>query len=133
MNDDLNELENKFETGDLFPKSLGIELLELAPGLSRVAMTIEKNMTNFHGTSHGGAVFTLADTAFALSCNSHGTPAVALSVTIDYFAPAKTGDRLVAVAEEVSRTRRTGSYHITVTANDQKKIAFVRGLAFIKS
>ena len=133
MNDHIAELKNKFESGDLFPKSLGIELVELSPGRAVVAMTVTESMANFHGTAHGGALFTLADTAFALSCNSHGTPAVALSVTMDYMTPAKPGDRLVAVAEEAQRTKRTGSYHITVTANNETKIAFFRGLAFIKA
>lgn len=133
MNDHISALKEKFETGDLFPESLGIELLELSPGRAVVAMTAQVGMTNFHGTIHGGALFTLADTAFALSCNSHGTPAVALSVTMDYMAPARPGDRLVATAEEVQRTRRTGNYHITVTASDETKIAFFRGLAYIKA
>jgi len=133
MTDHLKELKEKFNTCDLFPKSLGIELQELAPGHACLCMTVQENMSNFHGTTHGGAIFTLADTAFALACNSYGTPAVALSVTIDYFVPAKPGDRLVAIAEEVQRTRRTGSYHITVNANDETRIAFIRGLAFIKS
>jgi len=133
MKDHISELKNKFETGDLFPKSLDIELLELTPGRAVVAMTVTESMANFHGTAHGGALFTLADTAFALSCNSHGTPAVALSVTMDYMAPARPGDRLVAMAEEAQRTKRTGSYHITVTANGETKIAFFRGLAFIKA
>ncbi|HPS57038.1 MAG TPA: hydroxyphenylacetyl-CoA thioesterase PaaI [Spirochaetota bacterium] len=133
MNDHIAELKQKFESGDLFPKSLGIELVELEPGRAVVAMTVTESMANFHGTAHGGALFTLADTAFALSCNSHGTPAVALSVTMDYMAPARPGDRLVAVAEEAQRTKRTGSYHITVTANGETKIAFFRGLAFIKA
>lgn len=133
MNEHIGALKNKFETGDLFPKSLGIELVELSPGRAVVAMTVTESMANFHGTAHGGALFTLADTAFALSCNSHGTPAVALSVTMDYMAPARPGDRLVAVAEEAQRTKRTGSYHITVTANNETKIAFFRGLAFIKA
>lgn len=133
MNEHIEALKEKFESGDLFPKSLGIELLDLAPGRAVVAMTVTEGMANFHGTAHGGALFTLADTAFALSCNSHGTPAVALSVTMDYMAPARPGDRLVAVAEEAQRTKRTGSYHITVTANNETKIAFFRGLAFIRA
>jgi len=133
MNDHIAELKEKYISSDLFPKSLGIELVELTPGRAVVAMTVAEGMANFHGTAHGGALFTLADTAFALSCNSHGTPAVALSVTMDYMSPARPGDRLVAMAEEVQRTKRTGSYHITVIANGETKIAFFRGLAFIKA
>lgn len=133
MTEHIRELKDKFESGDLFPKSLGIEIIEIIPGHASVAMTVEKSMTNFHSTVHGGAVFTLADTAFALACNSHGIPAVALSVNIDYFAPAKPGDRLVATADEVQRTRKTGNYHVTVTSADGTKIAFIRGIAYLKA
>jgi acyl-CoA thioesterase len=129
----LDELKSRFESGDIFPGSLGIELIELKEGSAKLAMTVTESMINFHGTAHGGAVFTLADTAFALSCNSHGTPAVALSVTIDYMSPANPGEKLYADAVEVQRTKRTGNYHITVTSNDGRKIAFIRGIAFIKS
>ena len=74
MSEHIEALKEKFETGDLFPKSLGIELVELAPGRAVVAMTVTEGMANFHGTAHGGAIFTLADTAFALSCNSTARP-----------------------------------------------------------
>lgn len=133
MTEHINDLKKKFETDDLFPKSLGIELIRLEPGIAVLEMTVAETMTNFHGTAHGGAVFTLADTAFALACNLHGTPAVALSVTIDYMSPAIPGEKLMARAEEMQRTRRTGNYHISVTAGDGRIIAFFRGLAFIKS
>ncbi|MGE5417955.1 MAG: hydroxyphenylacetyl-CoA thioesterase PaaI [Acidobacteriota bacterium] len=129
----IEELKSKFETGDLFRKLLGIELLELKPGFSRLSMTVTESMANFHGTGHGGAVFTLADTAFALACNSHGVPAVALTVNIDYLAPAKIGERLTATAVEMSRTRRTGHYHMTVTNDNGDKIVFFRGVAYFKA
>lgn len=129
----LDEIRAKFETGDLLSKSMGIKILDLSPGFSRLSMTVTEDMANFHGTGHGGAVFTLADSAFAMACNSHGVPAVALTVNIDYFAPAKIGERLTATAEEVNRTRRTGHYHITVTNDNGGKIAFLRGVAYFKA
>ncbi|MGE5405768.1 MAG: hydroxyphenylacetyl-CoA thioesterase PaaI [Candidatus Saccharibacteria bacterium] len=129
----LEELKSKFETEDLFRKLLGIELLELEPGFARLSMTVTESMANFHGTGHGGAVFTLADTAFAMACNAHGVPAVALTVNIDYFAPAKIGETLIATAEEVNRTRRTGHYHITVTNESGNKVVFFRGIAYFKA
>ncbi|MEX1407313.1 hotdog domain-containing protein [Hydrogenibacillus schlegelii] len=51
-------------------------------------------MLNFHGTANGGAVFALADVAFAVASNSHGVPVVGVQMTISYMAPAGAGDRL---------------------------------------
>ena len=132
MTDHIAELKKRFLEGDIFPGSMGVELVELKEGEATVAMEVRRDMTNFHGTVHGGAVFTLADTAFALACNSHGIPAVALSVTIDYFAPAQPGARLTATAVEIQKTKRTGNYHITVASGDGRRIAFVRGVAFFR-
>lgn len=99
---------------DPFARSLGIELLELRPGYSRVAMTLTPQMVNFHGIPHGGAIFTLADAAFAAAGNSHGQVAVALSMTIHYLAAARPGTRLLAEAQEQRKGHRTGFYQIMV-------------------
>ena len=64
---------------DPFARFLGIELLELGEGYSRVALTVQDHMLNFHGLPHGGVIFSLADAAFAAACNSHGQVAVALN------------------------------------------------------
>ncbi|MFQ6090313.1 MAG: hotdog fold thioesterase, partial [Candidatus Bipolaricaulia bacterium] len=61
---------------DPFARSLGIELLELGPGYGRAAMTVREEMLNFQGIPHGGAIFSLADAAFAAASNSHGRTAV---------------------------------------------------------
>jgi acyl-CoA thioesterase len=72
-------------------------------------------MANFHGSSHGGAIFSLADFAFAGACNGHGEPAVALTVTIQFHAAARVGRRLVAEARETRQGKRAGFYAMTVT------------------
>lgn len=128
----LEAIKEKFSQ-DTFPRSLGVELLELAPGYARVALELGTNMVNFHGIGHGGAIFTLADTALGLASNSHGDPAVALTVTINYLAPARPGDRLVATAEEEHLTHRTGVYRISITTGSGEKIALARGTVYRKS
>jgi acyl-CoA thioesterase len=100
---------------DPYGRWLGIELLELQPGYCRAALTLGPHMANFHGNPHGGAIFTLADFAFAGACNSHGESAVALTVTIQYQAPARVGGRLVAEARETRQGKRAGFYAMTVT------------------
>jgi acyl-CoA thioesterase len=100
---------------DAFARFLGAEVTIVAPGHSRVALTVTEQMTNFHGITHGGVVFALSDMAFAAAGNSRGQVAVALNVSICFLNPSKVGDRLVAEAKECHLGGRTGLYEITVT------------------
>ena len=100
---------------DAFARFLGAEVTILAPGHSRVTLTVTDQMTNFHGITHGGVVFALSDLAFAAAGNSRGQTAVALNVSIYFLNPSKVGDRLVAEAKECHLAGRTGLYEITVT------------------
>jgi len=118
---------------DPFAKSMDIELQELRPGYSRVAMTITPELMNFHGTPHGGAIFSLADAAFAAAGNSHGQAAVALSMTIQYLAAAEPGTRLVAEAQELRKGNRTGFYQITVKTQSGELIATCQAVVHRKS
>jgi acyl-CoA thioesterase len=108
---------------DPFARWMGIELQELRPGYSRVAMMLTPQMVNFHGIPHGGAIFALADAAFATASNSHGQTAVALSMTINYLAAATPGARLVAEAQELRRGHRSGFYQIMVRTESGDLIA----------
>ena len=118
---------------DPFARSLGIELLEIREGYSKVAMTLGEHMLNSHGTAHGGILFTLADVAFAAASNSHGQVAVALNVTINYVAPVLPGTRLVAEATEESLGRRIGLYRLRVAAEDGTPVALCQATAYRKS
>jgi acyl-CoA thioesterase len=108
---------------DPFARWLGIELQELRPGYSRVAMTLTPQMVNFHGIPHGGAIFSLADAAFAAAGNSHGQAAVALSMTIQYLAATVPGTHLIAEAQELRKGNRTGFYQIMVKTQAGELIA----------
>jgi acyl-CoA thioesterase len=99
---------------DAFARFLGADVTILAPGHSRVSLTVSEQMTNFHGMTHGGVVFALGDLAFAAASNSRGQVAVALNVSICFLNPSKVGDRLVAEAKECHLGGRTGLYEITV-------------------
>ncbi len=99
---------------DAFARLLGAEVEILAPGRSRVSLTVTDRMTNFHGMTHGGVIFALGDMAFAAAGNSRGQVAVALNVSICFLNPSKVGDRLVAEARECHLGGRTGLYEITV-------------------
>jgi len=100
---------------DRAAQALCIAIEEAREGYARLAMTIGETMLNGHAMAHGGVVFTFADTAFALACNSRNVPHVALSATISFVKPARVGERLVAEAQERSLKGRTGVYDINVT------------------
>lgn len=113
--------------GDSASQLLGICLIEVKPGYARVVMTVRPDMLNGHQTCHGGFIFTLADTAFAVACNSHNDNAVAAAASIDFLAPAVAGDELSAQATEIWRAGRSGLYEITVTNQRGARIALFRG------
>ena len=116
-------------SGDPFAASLGIELLDLAPGYCRAAMRLTPQMVNFQGNPHGGAIFSLADYAFGGACNAHGEAAVALSVTIQFLAAVAPGTRLIAEARAERQGRRAGFYTMTVTAEDGTVVAACQAVA----
>lgn len=113
--------------GDLAAQALGIRVLEAAPGQVRVSMTVRADMLNGHRTCHGGILFTLADSAFAFACNSHGQAMVAAGASIEFLAPAVLGEELIAVAHETSRGTRHGIYDVSVTGASGEPIAHFRG------
>ena len=98
---------------------LGSVLKEWEPGHATVRWTPERQHRNFLGGIHGGALFSVADEALGVACNSWGRVCVALTVEAHYLAPPLEGGPLIAVASERSRTRRTGSYLLTVYAEDR--------------
>jgi acyl-CoA thioesterase len=112
---------------DTAAQLLGIDLVAVKPGYARMAMTVRPDMVNGHRTCHGGFLFTLADTAFAVSCNSHNESTVAAAASIDFLAPATQGDELYAEANEIWRSGRSGIYEITVTNQLGERIALFRG------
>jgi phenylacetic acid degradation protein PaaD len=119
-------------TQDPFAKSLGIELLEIAPGFSRAMMVLRPHMVNFMGVPHGGAIFTLADVALAAACNHLGGRAIALGVNIYYLSVASVGARLIAEATEVSAGKRTVLLQVTVNTEDGRPIAHAQGMGYIR-
>ncbi|MGA1870519.1 MAG: PaaI family thioesterase [bacterium] len=105
---------NDYIQKDAFATYLGATVEIIKPGHSRVSLKVSESMTNFHGMTHGGVIFSLGDMAFAAASNSHGQIAVALNVNICYLKPSKKGDHLVAEAKEQHAGGRTALYDITV-------------------
>jgi acyl-CoA thioesterase len=110
-------------------KGFGMKIESVGPGVATISMVVRKDHLNGHGTCHGGAIFTLADSAFAFACNSHNKISVAQHCSVTFLAPGREGDRLIAKAREVTRAGRSGVYDVTVMREDEAVIAEFRGLS----
>lgn len=116
---------------DRFAALCGITVLEVRKGYAKVRMEAGEKHLNSWGSVHGGAIFTLADMAFAAAANSHGTLSVGVSCTITYTKAAPKGT-LIAVAEEDTRSARLGTYAIQIFTGDGTKVATLQGIAYNK-
>jgi acyl-CoA thioesterase len=116
---------------DHFAEALGIKVLDAKDGYAKVTMKIEKLHTNALGFTHGGAIFSLADYAFAQACNFGDNVAVAVQVSINFLKPSVEGDTLTAEATRVSDGKTMGLYNVTF-CSQSKQVAVFSGLAFKK-
>jgi acyl-CoA thioesterase len=115
---------------DLFSQWLGIEVLEIKEGYSRIKMKVRKEMINGFGIVHGGIAFSLADSAFAFACNNRNVLSVALDTAINFTKPVHVNDILMAEATEMHNGRSTGLYHIKVTNQQGHVVALFKGTCF---
>jgi acyl-CoA thioesterase len=112
---------------DRASQALGMRIEEIRPGYARLAMLVREDMVNGHRICHGGLIFTLADSAFAFACNTYDLVTVASSGSIEFLLPGRLGDQLTAIAEERSRSKRTGVYDVTVRNQRRESVAMFRG------
>jgi acyl-CoA thioesterase len=131
-NDVLSAIKRQTEK-EPYAQKLGMNLVLLEPGHAIVEMTPSEGLQNIFGMAHGGAIFSLIDEAFQVSCNAHGTLAVALSMTVTYHLPPDQNRTLRAESKEIHRSTRTGSYEIKVTDDKDRLIASCMALAYRKS
>jgi acyl-CoA thioesterase len=106
--------------------NLGVGLVEGRAGYASLAMTVLDKMVGGHGVCQGGYIFTLADMAGAYACLSRDVQCLTQTANITYISPAQRGERLVAAAVEMSRTRRSATYDVRITAGD-RLVALFRG------
>jgi acyl-CoA thioesterase len=115
---------------DLFSQWLGIEVLEVKEGYSKIRMTVRKEMINGFGIVHGGIAFSLADSAFAFACNNRNILSVALDTSINFIKPVHVDDMLTAEAKELHNGKSTGLYHINIINQKDHLIAQFKGLCY---
>jgi acyl-CoA thioesterase len=121
----------QFFSLDRYAALSGIELISVAEGKSLAQMRLGPQHWNGLGSVHGGAIFTLADFAFAAAANSYGTLAVAINANITIMKAASTGT-LHARATEVSKNFKLGTYTVEVTDDQGDLIALFQGMAYRK-
>jgi acyl-CoA thioesterase len=115
---------------DLFSQWLGIEVLDIREGYSRIRMTVRKEMINGFGIVHGGIAFSLADSAFAFACNNRNVLSVALDTSINFIKPVHVDDILTAEAREIHNGKSTGLYHIHISNQNNHEVAIFKGTCF---
>ncbi len=115
---------------DAFSQWLGIEVLSVAPGACGLRMTVRPEMNNGFRITHGGISYCVADSALAFASNSHGIHAVSIETSILHVKPVRSGDVLVAKAEEASRSTRLAVYHISVANQEGVVVALFKGTVF---
>ena len=121
-----NSVVNHMMQNDFFSQWLGIEILEVREGYSKIKMLVRKEMLNGFGIVHGGLAFSLGDTAFAFACNNRNNISVALDVTITFTKPVNVGDVLTAESKEVHNGKSTGVYLITISNQKDETVAFFK-------
>ncbi|GAA3303927.1 MULTISPECIES: hydroxyphenylacetyl-CoA thioesterase PaaI [Glutamicibacter] len=114
-----NSVPHAILHNDYATQWMGIEVVEVSDGHAVITMTLRQEMLNGFGIGHGGMIFALADTAFALSCNpqagSDETITVASGADVNFLKPAIPGRVLTATGNRVSQQGRSGIYDIKVT------------------
>jgi acyl-CoA thioesterase len=115
---------------DQFSRWLGISILDIKEGYSRIRMTIRAEMVNGFGIIHGGIAFSLADSAFAFACNNRNTLSVALDTSINFIKPVHVGDVLTATATELHNGKSTGLYQVEIRNQKDHVIAMFKGLCY---
>lgn len=129
---EMDKIKKHFQDNDHYAKLSGMELIEIAPGKATASMKVAVCHLNGVNMLHGGAIFTLADFALAAASNSHGNVAVSLNVSISYTKASKEGDTVFARAEEITSSRRTGTYIVIISNQDDEKLAVLQATVYKK-
>ncbi len=124
------QMIEKVLSQDKFSQWLGISIIEIAEGYSKIKMTVRPEMMNGLGVVHGGIAFSLADSCFAFACNSRNNLSLALDTSINFLKPVHVNDILIAEAKEIHNGKNTGLYHISISNQKEHLVAMFKGTCF---
>ena len=129
MNNPQN-IVNKMFDQDEFSQWLGIQIVDVSEGYCQIKMTVRNEMLNGFQIAHGGIAYSLADSALAFASNSNGKKSLSVETSISHTVSVKDGDILTATTEELSLSDKIGVYLITITNNENQKIAYFKGTVY---
>lgn len=121
---------NQMMKDDLFSQWLGVQIIEIKEGYSKIKMKVRSEMINGLHIVHGGIAFSLADSSFAFACNNRNNLSVALDTSINFLKPVHVGDELIAETKEIHNGKSTGLYQITITNQRNHTVALFKGTCF---
>ena len=126
-------LKDLLNRNDRFAAANGIQLTEIREGYARAEMTVSRNHLNGGNVCQGGALFTLADLAFAAVTNSHGQVSFGIQSSITFSRSAMEGDVLRAEATETINHHKIPYCEVKISNQRGELIAVFTGMAYRKS
>ena len=121
---------NKMFDQDAFSQWMGIKIVEVSEGNCQLQMPVRSEMLNGFQIAHGGIAYSLADSALAFASNSHGRKSLSVETSISHTVSVKEGNVLTAATEELSLSDKMGVYLITITNQDNQKVAYFKGTVY---
>lgn len=129
---DREKMIAKMQRDKFAHETLGAEIVDVRPGWAKTCLVIEEKHLNAVGIAQGGALFTLADYAFAIGSNCGDDEVVAIEVSMSFMKPCRLGTKIFAQAKEISRSRSLVSYDIPVTNENGELLAKFYGRGFVR-
>ncbi|WP_419770318.1 MAG: PaaI family thioesterase [Candidatus Marinarcus sp.] len=129
----LHNIKAFFEANDKYAKFNGMKIEEIDVGSAKTSMKIQEHHLNGAGVVHGGAVFSLADYAFAVASNSHGQLALGINASISYMKGAKEGETIFATAKEINNSNKLACYNIVICNEKEEILASFEGMVYKKN
>lgn len=123
------QIPYKMLSQDAFSQWLGIEILECEVGRCKVGMTIRKEMLNSMKKAHGGISYSLADTAFGFTANTHGKYAVSIETSVNHIEALEEGDYLTAEATLDLQKTKLG-FNIVEVKRGEELVALFKGVVY---
>jgi acyl-CoA thioesterase len=120
-----------FFKNDRYAMTSGIELLEVEAGRAKAQLEIKDMHLNAGNVVQGGAIFTLADFAFAAAVNSYGNLAVSVETSIRYFKGVGSGT-LFAEAKAIHVHKKLATFQVAVSNEKEELIALFTATAYRK-
>ena len=129
MNNPQNIINKMFDQ-DAFSQWLGIQIVDVSEGYCQIKMTVRNEMLNGFQIAHGGIAYSLADSALAFASNSNGKKSLSVDTSISHTISIKDGDELTATTKEFFLSDKMGVYLISITNNENQKIAYFKGTVY---